>query len=93
MWLGGRTPANGSVLVEPPKHLGGFDSFVKLSAERFFALNERVRLLPKANLGCVSEVPTVGDNPMLSWLKSGKHGYLRGARHGRNRTSPRFRFA
>lgn len=70
------------VLVEPPKHLCRVDALVEE-----FARYEMVGLLPKANFGVASIIPTVSDDTMLIGHLAGQHGGLHRAGYGRYRRS------
>lgn len=82
MGFGSCTIVNLRVLVEPPKHLGRIDALVEE-----FARQEMVRLLPEANLGVASIIPTVSDDTVLVGHLAREHGGLHCACYGRYRRS------
>lgn len=78
MGFGSCAIVNVRVLVEPPKHLGRVDALVEE-----FARQEMVGLLPEANFGVASIIPTVSYDTMLIGHLAGQHGGLHRAGYGR----------
>ena len=85
MWFGRDAIPTARRLIEPPKHLGGFDSIVEL-----VGLNQRIGLLPKTDLLRVFKIPTVTNNPMFAGKLPCQQRCLRRTSYRRDRRLPRY---
>lgn len=62
-----RIPANGRMLVEPPKHLGGIHIAIQQ-----VTLNQAIGLLPETDLCRVPMVPSISDDPVSVRHRAGQ---------------------
>ena len=61
VWFWSRAVLHRRRLIEPPKHFGSFNPLIE-----FLTRDQRVGLLPKADFLCVTVVPAISNNTVLS---------------------------